>query len=102
MIHMHTNASSLGFIENIGVPEMVIVMLAVLLLFGGKKLPEMARGIGRGIRQFKEELHGVQSQIARHVDDESDTAGRAPERPDQAGKDPPAGPDEPKSGPTGG
>lgn len=36
-----------------GGPEIIIILVAVLLLFGGKKIPELARGLGKGIRDFK-------------------------------------------------
>jgi len=39
---------------NLGVPELLIVLLLVLLLFGSKKIPELAKGLGRGIREFKD------------------------------------------------
>ena len=42
----------------LGVPELVIIALIVLFLFGGKKLPEMGKGIGEGIRNFKKSLKG--------------------------------------------
>lgn len=38
----------------IGGPEIAIIVLALLLLFGGKKIPELMRGLGRGVREFKE------------------------------------------------
>ena len=40
----------------LGVPELLIIALVVLFLFGGKKLPEMGKGIGEGIRNFKKSL----------------------------------------------
>lgn len=85
--------ASLAFIQNIGVPEMVVVLLVVLLLFGGKKLPELARGMGRGIRHFKDELNGVQNQIAREVNDVTTRVERPVEtaaRPDWAEASEPA------------
>lgn len=39
-------------------PEIVIIALVVLLLFGGKKIPELMRGLGKGVRNFKEGLNG--------------------------------------------
>ncbi len=51
-----------------GPPEMIFIVLVVLLLFGGKKLPELARGLGRGLRFFKEEVKGIQHDI--NIDDE--------------------------------
>ncbi len=41
-------------IGNLGVPELIIILLVVLLLFGAKRLPELARGLGKGIREFKD------------------------------------------------
>jgi sec-independent protein translocase protein TatA len=42
----------------IGTPEILVVLLIVLLLFGPKKLPELARGIGKAVSNFKKEMHG--------------------------------------------
>lgn len=60
----------LAFIQNIGVPGFVIILLAILLLFGGKKLPEMARGLGKGIRHFQDELNGIKRQIEEEPTEE--------------------------------
>lgn len=38
----------------IGTPEMIMIAVAVLLLFGGKKIPELAKGLGKGMREFKQ------------------------------------------------
>ncbi len=43
--------------------EWVLIILAVLLLFGGKKIPELARGMGRGIREFKDATKEVKNEI---------------------------------------
>ena len=40
----------------LGIPELVIIAIIVLFLFGGKKLPEMGKGIGEGIKNFKKSL----------------------------------------------
>ncbi len=37
----------------IGTPEIIMIVLAIVLLFGGKKIPELAKGLGKGIREFK-------------------------------------------------
>jgi sec-independent protein translocase protein TatA len=42
----------------LGVPELLIIAILVLFLFGGKKLPEMGKGIGEGIRNFKKSISG--------------------------------------------
>ena len=40
----------------LGMPEMLIILAVILLLFGGKKIPEFARSMGQGIREFKKEI----------------------------------------------
>jgi len=50
--------------------EAVIVILALLLLFGGSKLPELARGLGKGLRIFKKELHEVKDSVENEEKDE--------------------------------
>ena len=44
-------STTLGFL---GAQEMIVIALALLLLFGGKKIPELMRGLGKGIREFKD------------------------------------------------
>ena len=41
-----------------GVPELILIFVILLLIFGGKRIPELARGLGAGIRNFKDALHG--------------------------------------------
>ncbi len=52
---------------NIGTQEMFVIVVVVLLLFGGKKLPELARGLGRGIREFKDASEGIKKEIADQI-----------------------------------
>jgi sec-independent protein translocase protein TatA len=49
--------------------EILIIALLILLLFGGKKIPELMRGLGKGIRSFKEGMKDVSDEINREVDD---------------------------------
>lgn len=44
------------FIGGLGLPEILVIALIVLLLFGGKKIPELMKGLGKGVRSFKEGL----------------------------------------------
>lgn len=43
-----------------GIPELILIFIILLLIFGGKRIPELARGLGAGIRNFKDALHGDQ------------------------------------------
>jgi sec-independent protein translocase protein TatA len=47
----------------LGGSEMIVILLVVLLLFGGKKIPELMRGLGNGIREFNDAKKNVKSQI---------------------------------------
>ncbi|MBL4624751.1 MAG: twin-arginine translocase TatA/TatE family subunit [Flavobacteriales bacterium] len=49
--------------------EIMVVLLLVLLLFGSKKIPEFAKGLGKGIRQFKDATSGIQRDIQNNVND---------------------------------
>ena len=52
----------------IGPWQVVLVVVLILVLFGGKKLPELAKGLGRGLRLFKREMHGLQKDIEESPD----------------------------------
>lgn len=52
---------------NIGTPELILILGVALLLFGGNKLPELARGLGKGIREFKEASDGVKREIHNQI-----------------------------------
>jgi sec-independent protein translocase protein TatA len=60
---------SLLFLQNLGAGEIIIIALVVLLLFGGKKIPELMRGIGKGVRSFKEGINDVEKEIGGIEDD---------------------------------
>ena len=51
------------FFGNLGTGEIIIIAIVVLLLFGGKKIPELMKGIGKGIRNFKEGVKGIEDDI---------------------------------------
>lgn len=76
---------------NMGGGEIMLIMVVVLLLFGGKKLPELARGLGKGIRDFKDASEGVKREIHRNInsmdiDDDLNTSTSA--RPAETTKTP--------------
>jgi len=43
----------------IGTPEIILIVLVILLLFGGKKIPEMMKGLGKGVKSFKDGVNGI-------------------------------------------
>jgi sec-independent protein translocase protein TatA len=70
----------LAFIGNLGGQEIVIIFLIVLLLFGAKKLPELARGIGKSMGEFKKAREDFEKEITRSETDVriKDAAGKEP------------------------
>ena len=48
---------------NLGTPEILLIALVVLLLFGGKKLPELMKGLGKGVKSFKDGMKGMDDDI---------------------------------------
>ncbi|HIX21597.1 MAG: twin-arginine translocase TatA/TatE family subunit [Parabacteroides sp.] len=58
---------NLLFIGNLGTGEIIIIALIVLLLFGGKKIPELMKGLGKGVKNFKDGVKGLEEDIK--VDD---------------------------------
>ena len=42
----------------LGAPEIILIIIAILLLFGGKKIPELMRGLGKGVKEFKDAQNG--------------------------------------------
>jgi sec-independent protein translocase protein TatA len=63
----------------IGTWELVVIFLAVLLLFGGKKIPEVARGLGKGIREFKRAASDIQRELDLHRLDDNITKTPQPD-----------------------
>jgi len=50
-------------------PEMIVVALIILLLFGGKKVPELMKGLGKGIREFNSAKNSIETEIKESVKD---------------------------------
>ena len=55
--------NELLFLGNLGTGEIVIIAIVVLLLFGGKKIPELMKGIGKGVKNFKDGVKGLEEDI---------------------------------------
>jgi sec-independent protein translocase protein TatA len=57
---------------NLGLPELIIILVVVLVIFGAKKIPDLAKGIGRGIKDFKKELKDDDEDKSSDKDKKSD------------------------------
>jgi sec-independent protein translocase protein TatA len=51
---------------NIGTGELILILLVVILLFGAKKIPDLAQGIGKGIKEFKKALRDIEEDIEKN------------------------------------
>lgn len=51
------------FIGGIGMQEVLLIVLVVLLFFGSKKIPELMKGIGKGVRSFKEGMNNIEKEV---------------------------------------
>jgi sec-independent protein translocase protein TatA len=59
-----------AFIDGVGAPEMVLIFVLVLVLFGGQKLPEFARGLGKTLRELKKAAAGVEDEFKRALEED--------------------------------
>lgn len=55
---------------NLGATEIILIVLAILILFGAKKIPELAQGIGKGMKEFRKAVRDVEDDIKTTTDDE--------------------------------
>jgi TatA/E family protein of Tat protein translocase len=62
---------------NIGMSELLIILFIVVLLFGARKLPDLARGLGQGIREFKKAARDVENAASSEKGEESKTQPKA-------------------------
>ena len=64
----------------LGTPEIVLIALVVLLLFGGKKIPELMKGLGKGVKNFKEGMKEVEKEINTPDEPSKETKDSKPEQ----------------------
>ena len=57
-----------GLFHQLGPWEVVIILAVILLLFGGRKLPELARGLAKGLREFRDEMKGISKDVEESAD----------------------------------
>ena len=65
--------NQLLFFGNLGGSEIIIIALVILLLFGGKKIPELMRGLGKGVSQFKKGMNEIEEQINAEPEKKDET-----------------------------
>ncbi len=56
----------------LGTPEIILIALIVLLLFGGKKIPEMMKGLGKGVKSFKDGMNGKEDDTKKESSPDKD------------------------------
>lgn len=64
--------NKLLLIGNLGMGELIIILIIILLLFGAKKIPDLMKGLGRGVRSFKEGMNEVKNDIEAPADDKKE------------------------------
>ncbi len=64
----------------VGWQEILIIVVIVLILFGGRKIPELAKGLGKGLREFKKEMRGVKQDFAEAIDHAEEEDAYSPPR----------------------
>lgn len=57
------------FLESLGGGELLVIMLFILIFFGSNKIPDLARGLGKGMREVKDAMNGVQSEIRQTMNE---------------------------------
>lgn len=60
------------FIGGLGMQEVLLIALVVLLFFGGKKIPELMKGLGKGVRSFKDGMNDIEKDIKEISSDKQD------------------------------
>ena len=60
------------FFGNLGTGEIILIALVVLLLFGGKKIPELMKGIGKGVKSFKDGMNEIEKDITAEPDNKEE------------------------------
>ena len=64
---------------NLGGTEIILIVFVVLLLFGGKKIPELMRGLGRGVREFKDAKDNVKRELEESIAEKETKAETKPD-----------------------
>ena len=62
--------NSILLFAGLGATEVILIVVVVLLMFGGKKIPELMRGLGRGVREFNDAKSGIKNEIQKGMNEE--------------------------------
>ena len=65
---------------NLGLPEILLIALVVLLLFGRKKIPELMKGLGKGVKSFKDGVNGIENEINAPLQDKKEETKKSNEQ----------------------
>ena len=67
---------------NFGTGEIIVIVLVILLLFGGRKIPELMRGLGKGVKSFKQGMNEVEDELKKPLDNlDNDKPSSRPDNP---------------------
>lgn len=69
MTSMLASIFILGFLGGVGFQEMLLIGLVILVLFGAKKIPEFMKGLGKGVKEFKEGINDIKTDVEKDLDD---------------------------------
>ena len=61
--------NGLLLVFNLGTGEIIAIVLVILLLFGGRKIPELMRGLGKGVKSFKQGMNEVEDELKKPLED---------------------------------
>jgi sec-independent protein translocase protein TatA len=73
-------AQPVAFFQNMGAPQILLIVFLILLLFGAKRLPELARGMGKALREFKSATKDIEDDIRSAFDDDEQKASKSKSR----------------------
>jgi TatA/E family protein of Tat protein translocase len=97
---MNPPPATIAFLDSLGGSELIVILVVVLIFFGGEKMPEFARGLGKAIREFKKAAGDVEQEFKRAMDEAPEKPAPIPVKPaaalQPAPPAPPAAP--PRSG----
>lgn len=71
---------TLLFLGSVGTTEILLIAFIALLLFGGKKIPELMHGLGKGIKTFKDGMNGIEKDINKGLDTDLNNETSLPEK----------------------